>query len=54
MIVVNYYQAEDYNPDTVAIFSAASCTTNAITPVLKVIEDTLGVVKDSPIKILLG
>jgi glyceraldehyde 3-phosphate dehydrogenase len=34
-----------YNPDQVAIFSAASCTTNAITPVLKAIEDTLGVVK---------
>ncbi len=27
------------------IFSAASCTTNAISPVLKVIEDKLGVVK---------
>lgn len=36
---------EEYNPDDVAIFSAASCTTNAITPILKVIEDTLGVVK---------
>ena len=36
---------EDYNPDEVNIFSAASCTTNAITPVLKVVEDTLGVVK---------
>ncbi|MEY3620272.1 MAG: hypothetical protein RLZZ391_638 [Bacteroidota bacterium] len=36
---------EDYNPDDVAIFSAASCTTNAITPVLKAVEDTLGVVK---------
>ncbi|RAR75853.1 glyceraldehyde-3-phosphate dehydrogenase [Flavobacterium aciduliphilum] len=35
----------DYNPDEVAIFSAASCTTNAITPVLKAVEDTLGVVK---------
>jgi hypothetical protein len=35
----------DYNPDDVAIFSAASCTTNAITPVLKVVEDTLGVAK---------
>jgi glyceraldehyde 3-phosphate dehydrogenase len=35
----------EYNPDDVAIFSAASCTTNAITPVLKVVEDTLGVVK---------
>ncbi|MBA6151111.1 glyceraldehyde-3-phosphate dehydrogenase [Gelidibacter maritimus] len=33
----------DYNPDKVDIFSAASCTTNAITPVLKVIEDTFGV-----------
>ena len=36
---------EDYNPDEVNIFSAASCTTNAITPILKAIEDTLGVVK---------
>ena len=36
---------EDYNPDEVSIFSAASCTTNAITPVLKAVEDTLGVVK---------
>ncbi|WP_264559377.1 glyceraldehyde-3-phosphate dehydrogenase [Flavobacterium sp. N2270] len=35
----------EYNPDEVSIFSAASCTTNAITPVLKVVEDTLGVVK---------
>jgi len=35
----------DYNPDEVAIFSAASCTTNAISPILKAIEDTLVVVK---------
>jgi glyceraldehyde 3-phosphate dehydrogenase len=35
----------DYDPDTTTIWSAASCTTNAITPVLKVVEDTLGVVK---------
>lgn len=35
----------EYNPDSVKIFSAASCTTNCITPVLKAIEDTLGVVK---------
>ncbi|MEO0038406.1 MAG: hypothetical protein RIQ59_1617 [Bacteroidota bacterium] len=35
----------DYNPDEVSIFSAASCTTNAITPILKAVEDTLGVVK---------
>ena len=36
---------EEYNPDDVAIFSAASCTTNAITPILKVVEEQLGVVK---------
>ncbi len=35
----------EYNPDEVDIYSAASCTTNAITPVLKAVEDTLGVVK---------
>lgn len=34
-----------YSPEEHDIFSAASCTTNAITPVLKVIEDELGVVK---------
>ena len=33
------------NPDTVDIFSAASCTTNAITPVLKVLEDNFGIKK---------
>jgi glyceraldehyde 3-phosphate dehydrogenase len=32
-----------YNPDTNDIFSAASCTTNAITPILKVIEDSFGI-----------
>jgi len=36
---------EEYAPDEVNIFSAASCTTNAITPVLKAIEDTLHVIK---------
>lgn len=36
---------EDYNIDKVNIWSAASCTTNAITPVLAAIEETLGVVK---------
>jgi glyceraldehyde 3-phosphate dehydrogenase len=35
----------EYNPDETTIYSAASCTTNAITPILKVIEDTLEVVK---------
>ena len=34
----------EYSPDTTDIFSAASCTANAITPILKVIEDTFGVV----------
>lgn len=36
---------DEFNPDTVDIYSAASCTTNAITPILKAVEDTLGVVK---------
>ncbi|WP_353778517.1 glyceraldehyde-3-phosphate dehydrogenase [Winogradskyella sp. 3972H.M.0a.05] len=31
------------NPNKVDIFSAASCTTNAITPVLKAMEDSYGV-----------
>ncbi|MEH6682107.1 MAG: glyceraldehyde-3-phosphate dehydrogenase [Sediminicola sp.] len=35
----------EYSPDTVKIFSAASCTTNAITPILKVMEDSLGIKK---------
>jgi len=43
--IVHGVNHNEYNPDLVDIFSAASCTTNAITPVLKVIEDTLGVVK---------
>jgi glyceraldehyde 3-phosphate dehydrogenase len=34
-----------HNPDTVSIFSAASCTTNAITPILKVLEDNFGIKK---------
>ena len=33
----------NYDPDNFDIFSAASCTTNAITPILKVIEENLGV-----------
>lgn len=35
----------EHNPDVVDIFSAASCTTNAITPVLKVLEDNFGINK---------
>ena len=34
-----------FNPDKVDIFSAASCTTNAITPILKVLEDNFGIKK---------
>ncbi|MEL4308780.1 glyceraldehyde-3-phosphate dehydrogenase [Joostella sp. CR20] len=34
-----------YNPDKETIFSAASCTTNAITPILKAVEDSLGITK---------
>ena len=37
---VNHF---DYNPDNHSIYSAASCTTNAITPILKAIEDSFGV-----------
>ncbi len=32
-----------HDPDRESVYSAASCTTNAITPVLKVINDTLGI-----------
>ena len=32
------------DPDQQSIFSAASCTTNAITPILKAIEDSYGVI----------
>ncbi|WP_324026787.1 glyceraldehyde-3-phosphate dehydrogenase [Maribacter sp. BPC-D8] len=35
----------EYSPDETEIFSAASCTTNAITPILKAIEETLGIEK---------
>ena len=42
--IVHGVNHKEYNPETVDIFSAASCTTNAITPVLKAVEDSLGVV----------
>ena len=35
----------DHNPDKETIFSAASCTTNAISPILKVIDDSLEIEK---------
>ncbi|WP_367754814.1 glyceraldehyde-3-phosphate dehydrogenase [Flavobacterium sp. WC2430] len=43
--IVHGVNQNEYNPDEINIFSAASCTTNAITPILKAVEDTLGVVK---------
>ncbi|MFD1096563.1 glyceraldehyde-3-phosphate dehydrogenase [Salegentibacter chungangensis] len=42
--IVHGVNHTEYNPDEISIFSAASCTTNAITPVLKAVEDSLGVV----------
>ncbi|MEN9448296.1 MAG: hypothetical protein RJA25_1586 [Bacteroidota bacterium] len=32
-----------YNPDEIKIFTAASCTTNAISPIIKIIGDKLGI-----------
>ncbi|MBT8239574.1 MAG: glyceraldehyde-3-phosphate dehydrogenase [Croceitalea sp.] len=43
--IVHGVNHKEYDPDKIKIFSAASCTTNAITPVLKVIEDSLGIKK---------
>jgi glyceraldehyde 3-phosphate dehydrogenase len=43
--IVHGVNQNEYNPDNIDIFSAASCTTNAITPILKVVEDTLGIIK---------
>ncbi|WP_298476579.1 glyceraldehyde-3-phosphate dehydrogenase [uncultured Maribacter sp.] len=43
--IVHGVNHKEYNPDTTKIFSAASCTTNAITPILKVIDDSLGIKK---------
>ncbi len=43
--IVHGVNHKDYDPETVDIFSAASCTTNAITPILKAIEDSFGVVQ---------
>ena len=41
--IVHGVNHTEHNPDEISIFSAASCTTNAITPVLKAIQDSLGV-----------
>ncbi len=34
----------EHSPDSTNIFSAASCTTNAISPILKVVEESFGLV----------
>ena len=41
--IVHGVNHKEYDPKKVDIFSAASCTTNAITPVLKAMEDSFGV-----------
>ncbi|WP_339885881.1 glyceraldehyde-3-phosphate dehydrogenase [Polaribacter vadi] len=43
--IVHGVNHKQNDPDKVDIFSAASCTTNAITPVLKVLEDNFGIKK---------
>ncbi|MDO6597153.1 glyceraldehyde-3-phosphate dehydrogenase [Oceanihabitans sp. 2_MG-2023] len=41
--IVHGVNHREHNPDEVHVFSAASCTTNAITPILKAVEDSFGV-----------
>lgn len=43
--IVHGVNHTEFDPDKTPICSAASCTTNAITPVLKVVEDSLGIKK---------
>ncbi|TKD65819.1 glyceraldehyde-3-phosphate dehydrogenase [Flavobacterium sp. ASW18X] len=43
--IVHGVNHTEYDPNKTKIFSAASCTTNSITPILKVIEDSLGIKK---------
>ncbi len=43
--IVHGVNHKEHSPDEVDIFSAASCTTNAITPILKAIEDSFGIVQ---------
>ncbi len=41
--IVHGVNHQAYDPDQINIFSAASCTTNAITPILQAIEESFGV-----------
>ena len=43
--IVHGVNQNTFHPDQENIYSAASCTTNAITPVLKVVDDSLGIKK---------
>jgi glyceraldehyde 3-phosphate dehydrogenase len=43
--IVHGVNHKQNSPDNIAVFSAASCTTNAITPILKVLEDNYGIKK---------
>ncbi|MEO1484215.1 MAG: glyceraldehyde-3-phosphate dehydrogenase [Bacteroidota bacterium] len=43
--IVHGVNQNEFDPDETKIYSAASCTTNAITPILKVVEDSLGIKK---------
>jgi glyceraldehyde 3-phosphate dehydrogenase len=43
--IVHGVNHHDYDPDHTNIYSATSSTTNAITPILKVMEDSLGIKK---------
>jgi len=43
--IVHGVNHTEFDPDMHKIFSAASCTTNAITPILKVVDDSLGIKK---------
>jgi glyceraldehyde 3-phosphate dehydrogenase len=43
--IVHGVNQREFDPDMESVFSAASCTTNAITPILKVVEDSLGIKK---------
>jgi len=43
--IVHGVNQMDFDPEKTKIYSAASCTTNAITPILKVVDDSLGIKK---------
>ncbi|MCL4131624.1 UNVERIFIED_CONTAM: hypothetical protein GTU68_047564 [Idotea baltica] len=43
--IVHGVNHKQNDPDKIDVFSAASCTTNAITPILKVLEDNFGIKK---------